>query len=1095
MPVTYTDAVVRDVTDKFGEHPSILDWGTSTSTDFTAAFQAALDNRGGGVIFFPRTATGTYSFSAVTIPNNTILRGEAGVTFARLGTAVEGTGWLNVTGSNVRVENIKFDGAITTATGLIYGTGTSSVLFNNDPEDAKLTKSSTFWLQPGADNFVMDGCEINHTSGYAVFVDVQTGDTRNVKVLNSTFKNNRPNLFGTSTATMNVGGWNSGIFVGGSCTGTNTFYLDGLTVDNCTFERNSGNQIWSHSKGFDVHHRNFTISNNRFQNIGLDCIQPGNVVNVAEFGNVCENVGFITETDVDTPVARVITAAYAVAIDHSGFVDNVSCTNNTVKEVMGGAIDGDGIRNGVIANNTLYTSQSIGKGIQPGNTSANGGATNIKISNNYIEGFTNGAIVLSEGVGITVEHNRIVHPGTAAYPPISIYSPIATPYNNVIRFNHIDYDAANWCIIEDEAGGTPWGTGNINSVYGNILSGTNLGEFYSAAASSSLTGQYFPSNAGTLTSRNDYYVQTEGEGATTAHKWYHVTTTSAIQQMDLLLQRTSGTNDPLLRIGTASGQGCYTSGGRATLGLGDLVYTGKTLTAGFGAILGKTAAGNNYVSTEADALGTAWAKIRFDETVPAIQFSTAMTGGTCDWFNLSTGGGAPGGTLGNIQYFGTGTVLAGDPAWTFNDTTKQVTLAGGTATNAAFIVSTGYINSAGGLLSTSTAVNAIQAPSGGITGKYLIPTASLIITGTTTTAAGLSGAGQGSLMFNSVTNRFMYSENGTAYANAFGGAANVLPFTLNSGSGWVGLNNPSPTVTFDVIMATNTTTDDMIFTKDAWWNTVSFAAYSGGGVNHSPQFKLKRARGSNASPTTVNNGDQVGGFFFAGHDGANFMQAAAVSAFVDGSPSSGNVPLYLSFQLGSNSSAPEKFSMHNDGRLLVNATADDSSGAKLQVTGFVSASTGYYSANNSSSTVNIPSGGVTALSHISVRNDGGACFALSRTSSVARDFSLRISTSGAFQILDDTSGNAKISIFTSGETRINTGDFNIHTGSLQMGGSTVINTSAQFVGGGVNCNAGVGATGFNIYGGSYFGVAGPTTFTTTDGKTVTVRGGIITSIV
>jgi len=68
--------------------------------------------------------------------------------------------------------------------------------------------------------------------------------------------------------------------------------------------------------------------------------------------------------------------------------------------------------------------------------------------------------------------------------------------------------------------------------------------------------------------------------------------------------------------------------------------------------------------------------------------------------------------------------------------------------------------------------------------------------------------------------------------------------------------------------------------------------------------------------------------------------------------------------------------------------------------------------------------------------------------------------------------------------------------SIKIGGTETINSSRQFVGAGVACTGGgIGGTGFNVYqSGWYYGVTGPSTFTTSDGKTVTVRGGIIVSI-
>jgi hypothetical protein len=75
-------------------------------------------------------------------------------------------------------------------------------------------------------------------------------------------------------------------------------------------------------------------------------------------------------------------------------------------------------------------------------------------------------------------------------------------------------------------------------------------------------------------------------------------------------------------------------------------------------------------------------------------------------------------------------------------------------------------------------------------------------------------------------------------------------------------------------------------------------------------------------------------------------------------------------------------------------------------------------------------------------------------------------------------------------------DLNI-TGVYKMDGTEIINTSGAFVGAGVACTAnGIGGTGVAVYqSGWYYGVVGPSTFTTNDGKTATVRGGIITDLV
>jgi hypothetical protein len=106
------------------------------------------------------------------------------------------------------------------------------------------------------------------------------------------------------------------------------------------------------------------------------------------------------------------------------------------------------------------------------------------------------------------------------------------------------------------------------------------------------------------------------------------------------------------------------------------------------------------------------------------------------------------------------------------------------------------------------------------------------------------------------------------------------------------------------------------------------------------------------------------------------------------------------------------------------------------------------------------------------------------------------STSGYGRLaLAASNGASKIIMSANGTS---TGNFiNVVDGSYEVDGSTVINESKQFVGAGVAMTtAACGATAMNVYqSGWYYGVTGPTTFTTVDSKTVTVRGGVIVSIV
>lgn len=65
-------------------------------------------------------------------------------------------------------------------------------------------------------------------------------------------------------------------------------------------------------------------------------------------------------------------------------------------------------------------------------------------------------------------------------------------------------------------------------------------------------------------------------------------------------------------------------------------------------------------------------------------------------------------------------------------------------------------------------------------------------------------------------------------------------------------------------------------------------------------FGMKRSRGTLATPTAVNNNDQLGSLLVSGFDGTNFQGSAAVNFYADGTPSSGSVPARISFVTGTN---------------------------------------------------------------------------------------------------------------------------------------------------------------------------------------------------
>lgn len=83
-------------------------------------------------------------------------------------------------------------------------------------------------------------------------------------------------------------------------------------------------------------------------------------------------------------------------------------------------------------------------------------------------------------------------------------------------------------------------------------------------------------------------------------------------------------------------------------------------------------------------------------------------------------------------------------------------------------------------------------------------------------------------------------------------------------------------------------------------------------------------------------------------------------------------------------------------------------------TGYVQSAGGFYTTSAASSAINAPSGGVTALSLISVRNDATAGLTLSRTSGIARQYGLGINSSGALFLNDATAGLDRMWVTSAG---------------------------------------------------------------------------------
>jgi hypothetical protein len=103
-----------------------------------------------------------------------------------------------------------------------------------------------------------------------------------------------------------------------------------------------------------------------------------------------------------------------------------------------------------------------------------------------------------------------------------------------------------------------------------------------------------------------------------------------------------------------------------------------------------------------------------------------------------------------------------------------------------------------------------------------------------------------------------------------------------------------------------------------------------------------KSRGTNAVPTVVVNGDNVGDLLFAGYDGSALQNAAGLFAYVDGVPAAGSVPMRLSFVTGTNSSTrKERLKIDSVGLISIGqggGTATNSGYLKINNDGYAAPS-------------------------------------------------------------------------------------------------------------------------------------------------------------
>jgi hypothetical protein len=167
-------------------------------------------------------------------------------------------------------------------------------------------------------------------------------------------------------------------------------------------------------------------------------------------------------------------------------------------------------------------------------------------------------------------------------------------------------------------------------------------------------------------------------------------------------------------------------------------------------------------------------------------------------------------------------------------------------------------------------------------------------------------------------------------------------------------------------------------------------------------LRLRKARGTNSSPSIVANGDVLGTLMFSGYGASSFRNPAQIQALVSGAPSGTSVPTDLVFATGTTSTT-ERWRITSAGHLI--AGADNT--YDLGAAGATRPRTGYF--GTSVITPALTVSGLTANSFL-YSGAGGAL----TTTSAPTNGQLLIGSTGAAPVLASLTGTANQITVTAG---------------------------------------------------------------------------------
>jgi hypothetical protein len=214
------------------------------------------------------------------------------------------------------------------------------------------------------------------------------------------------------------------------------------------------------------------------------------------------------------------------------------------------------------------------------------------------------------------------------------------------------------------------------------------------------------------------------------------------------------------------------------------------------------------------------------------------------------------------------------------------------------------------------------------------------------------------------------------------------------------------------------------------------------------QYRFLRTNGTLASPTIVNSGENLAVVRFEGYDGTNYIQAASITAVIDGTPGTNDMPGRLTFSTTADgaSSPTERMRINSSGQVGIGTTPQ--AGRTFTVEKAITGATGSYAQINAGT---IQSDVTTAgYYYSSFASTASAIFTIGQISHYA--------TSGGTTFANVTAGGAVTSQYGFnvgsgltgatnnygfyGDIASGTGRWNLYmngTAANYLGGDTIVN--------------------------------------------------------